>query len=336
MYNTIASKIEYLSETKDLIRQSLVNKGQDVQVNTPFRQYANIISNMGDTSNLEPVVQQQNLLITNLYNEINTLQNIVDNKSVMYNWQAIGYNSAPTELDYFVNYSENVYNTWNNNKSSMYRAYYESPDIMFFPNVNTSNVNNMSQCFYNCYALVHVPQLNLSKVTNMYQTFARCQSVMDLPPLNTANATTFQETLRGCVGLRNLPQFNVTNSATRLDSLCIYCYNLLDASSCETWDVSNVTNTAKMFSLCYNLTNVPISNWSPNKITNIGGMFEKCNSLTDTDVTNIINFVLNCTSVTTKTLVNGNNAFSPFQSTNISNIRYENRWTELTEAGWTY
>lgn len=336
MYDTIEDKLAYLVNTKDLIKNAIVNQGQTITNNTPFREYANLITNITPTSNLEPVIQNQSNLISNLYDEINILQNTVNNKSVEYDWQSIGYESAPTELNYYLNYSKNLYATWNNNITNMSKAFYESADIMFFPNVNTSKVTNISQCFYNCYALVNMPSIPLDAVTNMYQTFARCQSVMDFPSLNTQNVSNFYESLRGCIAIKNIPNWKVTNKATNITNMFAYCYNLMNCSNCSTWDISNIKSTYNLFSSCYNLTNITsITSWNGANITNVSGMFYRCNKLSNESIDSIVNFLLNCPNVIYKTL-KINNAYSPFASTNIVNIRYQNRWTELTAAGWSY
>lgn len=44
---SIENKLNYLSETKDLIKQALINKGVEVDDSTPFREYADKVGSIG-------------------------------------------------------------------------------------------------------------------------------------------------------------------------------------------------------------------------------------------------------------------------------------------------
>lgn len=57
---TINDKIEYLNETKSLIKQAIINKGQSIQENDTFRSYAEKIQNITtgiDTSDADALAQ---------------------------------------------------------------------------------------------------------------------------------------------------------------------------------------------------------------------------------------------------------------------------------------
>lgn len=43
---TTADKLEYLNDTKALLKAAIINKGQEVTSSTPFREYANKINNI--------------------------------------------------------------------------------------------------------------------------------------------------------------------------------------------------------------------------------------------------------------------------------------------------
>ena len=43
---TTADKLEYLNDTKALLKAAIINKGQEVTPSTPFREYANKINNI--------------------------------------------------------------------------------------------------------------------------------------------------------------------------------------------------------------------------------------------------------------------------------------------------
>lgn len=43
---TTVDKLEYLNDTKALLKAAIINKGQEVTSSTPFREYANKINNI--------------------------------------------------------------------------------------------------------------------------------------------------------------------------------------------------------------------------------------------------------------------------------------------------
>ena len=97
----------------------------------------------------------------------------------------------------------------------------------------------------------------------------------------------------------------------------------------------NLTNTYNMFCNCFNLCNLDLSGLQAENLVNISSMFTECNNLSDASIDSIINLCVNAVNVGIKNL-SVENTYSPFYNSNISNMRYENRWSELTEAGWTY
>jgi len=51
MASSLTTKLNYLKQTKDLIRHALISKGQTITTDTPFRDYVDIIIKMtGDPS----------------------------------------------------------------------------------------------------------------------------------------------------------------------------------------------------------------------------------------------------------------------------------------------
>ena len=131
----------------------------------------------------------------------------------------------------------------------------------------------------------------------------------------------------------NFNNWNV-NNIKRIDGMFYQCYNLtnIDVSN---WNTSNVTNMEYMFYYCNNLITLNISNWNAANINNIQSLFGRCNNLSNESIDSIINFCLNCVNLTSikslKPIDQG-----PFYGTNITNDKYQNRWEELTAAGWIY
>jgi hypothetical protein len=82
-------------------------------------------------------------------------------------------------------------------------------------------------------------------------------------------------------------------------------------------------------------SNLMIDNWNTSNLQNMSGMFSNTSGLTDESIDAVINLCINSVNVVDKNLfyMNPN---SPFYGSGIQNTRYQNRWSDLTNAGWTY
>ena len=179
--------------------------------------------------------------------------------------------------------------------------------------MNLCNVIIMANMFNECVNLksINVSEWNLSKVNNSQNMFRNCKSLLtiDVSNWNTSNFISTTSMFSHCESLTSI---DVSN-----------------------WSVSKVTSTSYMFADCYNIYNINISNWNVVNLKTMDTMFAQCNNLSDESIDSIINMCLNATNLTYKNL-SINNGNGPFYHTNITNDRYQNRWAELTAAGWVY
>lgn len=67
---TTADKLEYLNDTKALLKAAIINKGQEVTPSTPFREYVDKINNI-ETDYTQTEEYQQCLAITQDILDIN-------------------------------------------------------------------------------------------------------------------------------------------------------------------------------------------------------------------------------------------------------------------------
>lgn len=102
-----ANKLNYLKETKNLIKTALINKGQTVTDTTPFRNYASLIENISTSENLENILNEQDNLIATQNNTINNLLNTVNTISRT-NMNTIKFNSEQEMRD-TTNVGDNTY-----------------------------------------------------------------------------------------------------------------------------------------------------------------------------------------------------------------------------------
>ena len=184
---------------------------------------------------------------------------------------------------------------------------FENSTFTNAPKMSTSNVIDMSRLFYNCSNLVEAPNYDTINVIDMSNMFAACFNVVTIPNYNTSNVINMCDMFAQSQNLTTIPNF----------------------------DTSNVTGMSGMFSSCYNITDVPQLNTS--KVTDMSYMFAVCNNLSNESIQNIINMCLN-SNITTSTYKNLNNTnqYSPLAYSKFDSSYYMNRWTDLSNAGWSY
>lgn len=208
---------------------------------------------------------------------------------------------------------------------------FENSTFTNAPKISTSNVIDMSRLFYNCSNLVEAPNYDTINVIDMSDMFAVCFNVVTIPNYNTSNVINMCEMFGGTAKLTSVPNFD-TSKVVNMVGMFAQSPNL---TTIPNFDTSNVTGMSGMFSSCYNLTDVPQLNTS--KVTNMSHMFAVCNNLSNESIQNIINMCLN-SNITTSTYKNLNNTnqYSPLAYSKFDSSYYMNRWTDLSNAGWSY
>lgn len=196
------------------------------------------------------------------------------------------------------------------------------------PNFDTSNVTDMSYMFIHCNKLTSLNNWDGSNVTNMLGMFTNCVGLSSVSNIIIGSEADVAWMFEGCYNLRSVS--NLAIGATNLRSMFSGCSNLVTAPD---FNASNVIGMYSMFDNCTNLQNV--QEYDVSNLRSLERTFANCNKLSDSSIQNIINMCLNSNVSVYKNLMTSNYS-SPFSGTNITNTRYQNRWTELSEAGWTY
>jgi len=151
---------------------------------------------------------------------------------------------------------------------------------------------------------------------------------VDLSNMNTSNVYRATWLITYCNNLTSVSNFNTIN-VTDMSGMFADCPSLINIPQFNT---SNVTNISYMLRNCTNLTDIPQFNTS--NVTSMSCAFQGCNNLTNTSIQNIINMCLN-SNVSSGNL-NTSYWASPLSETKFDNSYYQNRWSELTNAGWVY
>jgi len=181
-----------------------------------------------------------------------------------------------------------------------------------FINLLDNNMYKTDYMFYGCsldeneFASLNFNTTNVSDTSYM---FYQCYKLIDIPKCDFSNVHVAAGMFGDCVRLKNISSIQFSS-----------------------W----LANADNMFYNCTNLVDVPEYDFS--KVNSMRQMFAKCNNLSDASIQNIINSCLNVPS----TFKSFEKRLSPYDSasifyqSNITNDRYQNRWQELTDAGWSY
>lgn len=183
---------------------------------------------------------------------------------------------------------------------------------MTFSNIDFSNGIDFSGAFSGLntrytdtfFTDMEINNINFFRAQNMYQTFVM-QNFLTSISINLPNAINCTEMFSSC---SNLISVNISTG-------------------------NSLNSIGGMFSGCSNLKEIPVMNLS--NCDSLWEVFRGCNNLSNESIQNIINSCLNAPNVTYKNLSN-TNWYSPLRDTKFDNSYYQNRWSELDAAGWTY
>ena len=169
----------------------------------------------------------------------------------------IGYDSElSAEFNAKINadiaYSKTLYDAWNPSNTDAYALYRDDKNIVYAPNIDTSNVTSMKEMFNRCYRLQKVPLFNTSNVTSMDYMFFYCTSLQTVPLFNTSNVTRMDYMFHYCTSLQTVPLFNTSN-VTRMDNMFNNCASI---TTLPAFDTSKVTNFYNMLQSCSSLTTI--------------------------------------------------------------------------------
>ena len=265
---TTADKLNYLNNTKNLIKNAIVNKGQTVNSGDSFRSFASKIENiqtgvdLNDYFALNPTHIRETLtsLLIRVPSEINFTN--VTNMAQMFS----GFYNLTT-----------VPNFNTSNVTNMWRMFKDCSNLTTVPNFDTSNVTDMAEMFSSCtYRLLEIPNFNTSKVTNMASMFSYCRPLINAPNLIFINGVNAYSMFEGCSNLTNISKlhFNIQNVFSSCYSMFRECSNLTVSNL--NWSI-NINIATGMFTYCDNL--ISISNFGEVNIAD--GMFTFCENLTD-------------------------------------------------------
>lgn len=226
-----------------------------------------------------------------------------------------------------VEYSKTLLDAWDPATITAEDLYRDNKQLIYAPNIDTSNVTTMMGMFYGCEALTVVPLLDTSKVISFTNTFNHCSSLKSIPQFNTSDVWNMGLAFANCPLLTTIPLLD-TSKVTVMNSTFYGCTSLTTIPLLNT---SKVDTMEKMFNDCTSLTTLPLLNTS--SVTNMAYMFDGCESLTTipafntSNVTKMNSMFVDCKSLVSIPLLDASKV------TNIGSMFGYSNNTSLTNFG---
>ena len=162
---------------------------------------------------------------------------------------------------------------------------------------DTSKVKSMKCMFQACHALIALDtdDWNTSAVTDMIGMFNQCSSLKELNIANwsVSNVTGMQSMFGACESLTALDasKWDVSK-VTTFKGMFENCYAITTVGNIADWKTGSCTNMSDMFSKCFSIEELNVSNWDVSKVTTFKSMFsgssygERYLQVTTLDVSN--------------------------------------------------
>ena len=227
IFDTMKNALKITYETREKIRQAIIDKGVDVPSGTSFDEYSNKIADI-EIKNDE---YYKNLI--NAFTENGT------------NFGSFFENSKPTgELKLYIDTSK---------ATSLWSMFYSCDELtqLDLSNLDTSNVTDMSSMFSFCRNLtsLDLSSFNTSNVTDMGFMFGYCTNLtsLDLSSFNTSNVINMNGMFEYCVSLTELDLSNFdTRNVTNMYIILSDCTELkrLKLNNCNKETVEMIINSS--------------------------------------------------------------------------------------------
>lgn len=230
------------------------------------------------------MIQRDNTPIFKAYFGTQPIYNIIATEQSVggggIDFSAIGYTAEDTEaanqrIQQDIEYSTLLYLNWDESNANTYFS--GDKQLVYCPNVDTSNVTNMSNMFNDCTSLQSIPLLNTSNVTKMWNMFNDCELLKTIPLIDTSNVTNMDDMFYRCDNLQTIPLLNTSN-VTDMAGMFSFCYSLITIPQLNT---SNVEFASAMFCHCTKLQSLPLLDF--NQVKYISQFFGSGSNITEDD-----------------------------------------------------
>ena len=304
MSNTTADKLNYLSETKDAIKQAIVDKGVTVDDSTTFREYADKIGSI-EGGEGGGIFQCTNERIPESSNPM-TLPSFASKSGVnivlnpfWYGLTKIDTSTYPFQIGW--NADNSSWPNWSFDRNyGMCPAPFLEEVILKNLKITKGMNSTFTSTNFNTSPLrkIHIIDCDTIAITSLGKCFYMNNELRELvlENFNTSNVTDMQNMFYKCSSLTSLDlsSFDFSKLGSNFDYQTTYgLHNMFyDCTSLtsivwpnEVFPNKDGNNTycsmGGMFDSCSSLVSLDLSSFNTSNVTNMGNMFVSCLKLTN-------------------------------------------------------
>lgn len=226
-------------------------------------------------------------------------------------WEEIGYDEEPPIIQDGIDYAKQIMQNWDASITDRHGAFYNDKNLIFFPNVDMSNVVNVSGMFGSCINLIYVSDIDFSKITTAADSgvstmFSGCSRLEEFGDVNINQYVRSNQMFSSCTNLKKVGNITIGNSMY-CSQMFYNCSNLEEIKSIHFLFTSYSTTTAQY-------------------------LFYNCNKLTNNSLKKIL---IGLQDLTTQISSGKNLKWFGLSQTQAELCTTFDEWEDLEDAGWT-
>ena len=153
---------------------------------------------------------------------------------------------------------------------------------------NTPNIQDIGYMFYLCESLESIqfgPGFNTSRITGFDGIFSGCTSLesVDISMFDTSHSTSYYRLFQNCNSLTSITGSLPVTSGDNVGAMYSGCF-LLPAIDVSQWDVSGMVSLDHVFSDCHSIKVLDVSSWKVSSVKSFDNTFSGCWALETLDV----------------------------------------------------